>query len=121
MKAVRILLADNHEVVRRGVRGLLEAQPGWNVIGEVGSGRKAVEMAKELKPAVVILDISMPELNGLEATRQILKAAPKTEVLILTMHESEHIVREVFAAGARGYVLKSDPACDLVAAVKGLC
>ena len=121
MKAVHILLADDHEVVRRGVRALLEAQPGWKVTGEAANGREAVEMAKELKPTVVVMGISMPELNGLEATRQILKAAPKTEVVILTTQESEQLVREVFAAGARGYVLKSDAACDLVAAVKALC
>jgi len=117
MKRIRILVADDHEVVRRGLRTLLEAQPGWEVAGEAATGREALEMTKQLKPEVVLLDITMPELNGLEATRQILKALPKTEVLILTMHESEQLVREVLKAGARGYVLKSDAGRDLVAAV----
>lgn len=117
MKRIRILVADDHEVVRRGLRTLLEAQPDWEVAGEAATGREALEMTKQLKPEVVLLDITMPELNGLEATRQILKALPKTEVLILTMHESEQLVREVLTAGARGYVLKSDAGRDLVAAV----
>ena len=117
----RILLADDHEVVRHGLRVLLEAHPGWEVVGEAGNGREAVDKVRQTKPDVVVLDITMPELNGLEATRQILKAAPQTEVLILTMHESEQIIREVLAAGARGYVLKSDAGKDLVTAVDALC
>jgi DNA-binding NarL/FixJ family response regulator len=114
---MRILVADDHEVVRRGVRSLLEDQPGWSVAGEAQNGREAVEKAKELKPDVVLIDISMPELNGLEATRQILKAVPRTEVLILTRHDSEELAHEVLAAGARGYVLKSDAGRNLVAAL----
>ncbi len=118
MKTImRILVADDHEVVRRGVRSLLEDQPGWSVAGEAQNGREAVEKAKELKPDVVLIDISMPELNGLEATRQILKAVPRTEVLILTRHDSEELAHEVLAAGARGYVLKSDAGRNLVAAL----
>src|SRR5579859_6776950 len=107
-------------MVRRGIRAMMEAQTGWEVCGEAPTGRGAVEKAKELKPDLVILDISMPELNGLEATRQILKAVPKVEILILTIHESEQVEREVLAAGARGYILKSDDGQDLVAAVDSL-
>ncbi len=118
--AMRILVADDHEVVRRGLQALLEAQPGWEVSGEAVDGREAVEKAKQLKPDVVIMDISMPVLNGLEATRQILKVSPQARVLILTMHESDQIVREVLDAGARGYVLKSDAGRDLVGAVEAL-
>jgi len=118
--ATRILVADDHEVVRRGLQALLEAQPGWEVSGEAVDGREAVEKAKQLKPDVVIMDISMPVLNGLEATRQILKVNPHARVLILTMHESDQIVREVLDAGARGYILKSDAGRDLVGAVEAL-
>ncbi len=114
MSQVRILVADDHEVVRQGVRALLEAQPGWKVVGEAATGRDAVGTARELQPDVVVMDISMPELNGLEATRQIVKAAPLTQVLVLTIHASEQAAREVLAAGARGYILKSDAGRDLV-------
>ena len=107
-------------MVRRGIRAVMEAQSGWEICGEAPTGRGAVEKAKLLKPDLVILDISMPELNGLEATRQILKAVPKVEILILTIHESEQVEREVLAAGARGYILKSDDGRDLVAAVESL-
>lgn len=107
-------------MVRRGIRAVMEAQSGWEICGEAPTGRCAVEKAKLLKPDLVILDISMPELNGLEATRQILKAVPKIEILILTIHESEQVEREVLAAGARGYILKSDDGRDLVAAVESL-
>ncbi|MGA9528756.1 MAG: response regulator transcription factor [Terriglobales bacterium] len=116
----RILLADDHEVVRRGLCALLRAQPEWEVCGEAGNGREAVEKALKLKPEVVILDIGMPSLNGLEATRQILKANPQTKVLILTLHDSDQVVQEVLNAGARGFLLKSDAARDLVAAVEAL-
>lgn len=116
----RILLADDHEVVRRGLCSLLRAQPDWEVCGEASNGREAVEKALKLKPEVVILDIGMPSLNGLEATRQILKAIPQTKVLILTLHDSDQIVQEVLNAGARGFLLKSDAARDLVAAVEAL-
>src|SRR5271165_1727274 len=83
---VRILVADDHEIVRRGLRALLDAQPNWEVVGEAVSGREAVDLAKQLTPDIAIIDVGMPVLNGLEATRQILKALPQTEVLILTMH-----------------------------------
>lgn len=118
--AIRILIADDHEVVRRGLRALLETKPGWEVCGEARDGREAVEKTKTLKPDVVILDISMPRLGGLEATRRIVKAAPRTEILVLTMHESEEMVSEVLNAGARGYVLKSDAGRELIIAVESL-
>jgi len=117
----RILIADDHEIVRRGLRAILENQPEWQVVDEAVTGREALEKAKSSSPDVAVIDIGMPELNGLEATRQILKLMPQTEVLILTMHESEQIIREVLAAGARGYVLKSDAGKDLVTAVDALC
>jgi len=120
MATIRLLVADDHEVIRRGVRSLLGTQPGWEVSGEAATGREAVEKAKQLKPDLVVLDITMPELDGLEATRQILEAVPKTKVLILTMHESEQVMSEVLKAGALGYVLKSDAADNLVPAVKAL-
>ena len=118
--AVRILVADDHEIVRQGLRALLEAQPGWQVVAEAIDGREALDKAKRLRPDVVVLDVSMPNLNGLEATRQIRKALPETEVLILTMHDSEQLVREVLEAGARGYVLKSDAGRELVTAVESV-
>jgi DNA-binding NarL/FixJ family response regulator len=118
--AFRILVADDHEVVRRGLCALLQAQPDWEICGEAGDGRDALEKTQKLKPDVVILDIGMPSLNGLEATRQILKVMPQTKVLILTLHDSDQVVREVLNAGARGFLLKSDAARDLVAAVEAL-
>jgi DNA-binding NarL/FixJ family response regulator len=120
MPPVRLLIADDHEIVRRGFRAILEAQPDCEVVGESGDGRKAVDMAKELRPDIVVLDISMPSLNGLEAARQILKSRPQTKILILTMHESDSLIREVLDAGARGYILKTDAGRDLVAAVDAL-
>jgi DNA-binding NarL/FixJ family response regulator len=120
MSRVRILIADDHDVVRKGLRFLLETQPGWEICAEVANGREAVAKAQELRPDVDLLDLTMPDLNGLEAARQILKAVPTTEVLILTMHESEETIREVLRVGARGYVLKSDAGRDLVAAVEAL-
>ncbi len=117
---IRILLADDHEVVRRGLRALLEVQPGWEVCGEAADGRSAVELAHALTPDIVVMDISMPELNGFEATRQILERTRGTEVLVLSMHASEQLVKEVIGAGARGYVLKSEGGRDLVKAVEAL-
>lgn len=116
----RILLADDHEIVRRGLCALLRAQSDWEVCGEAGNGREAVEKALQLKPEVVILDIGMPQLNGLDATRQILRADPQIKVLILTLYDSDQVVQEVLNAGARGFLLKSDAARDLVAAVEAL-
>jgi len=100
---------------------LLEAQPGWKVIAEAVDGREAVEKSRELRPDVAIVDIGMPCLNGLEATRQIVKKAPRTRVLVLTMHDTNPLIQQVVKAGARGYVLKSDVASDLVSAVEALC
>jgi DNA-binding NarL/FixJ family response regulator len=117
-KTLRILLADDHELVRHGIRGILRARRGWRVIGEAANGQEAVEKANKLKPDVAILDISMPELDGLQATRQIRTASPTTEIVVLTMHESDQMVRRVLDAGALGYVLKSDLAANLVKAVK---
>ncbi len=119
MKKVRILVADDHELVRRGVRALLRAHRVWHISGEAKTGQEAVDSATKLKPDVVILDISMPD-DGLHAARQIREAVPSAEVLILTMHDSEQMVRRAFEAGARGYVLKSDLARDLVAGVKAV-
>jgi DNA-binding NarL/FixJ family response regulator len=117
-KGLRILVADDHELVRRGIRGLLRAQRGWKVAGEAVNGREAVEKANKLKPDVAIVDVSMPDLDGLQATRQIREVTPNTEVVVLTMHESDQMVRRVLEAGALGYVLKSDLAAHLVKAVK---
>jgi DNA-binding NarL/FixJ family response regulator len=114
----RILVADDHELVRRGIRGLLRARRGWKVIGEAANGREAVEKANKLKPDVAIVDISMPDVDGLQATREIREAAPTTKVVVLTMHESDQMVRRVLDAGALAYVLKSDLATHLVRAVK---
>src|SRR5207245_11255662 len=105
---LRILVADDHHVVRTGLRTLVETKDGWQVCEEGANGREAVEKAGELKPDVAVLDIGMPLLNGVEATRQIGKLSPKTEVLILTMHDSEMLMQEVLKAGARGYILKDD-------------
>ena len=120
MKELRILIADDHEVVRHGLRALLQAREGWEICGEAVDGRDAVTKAAQLKPDLVILDIGMPNLNGLDAARQILRAEPRTTVLILTIDESEQVMREVLNAGARGFLLKSDAARDLVAAVEAL-
>ena len=117
---LRILIADDHEVARGGVRALIEAHPGWEVCGEAKDGREAVERAADTNPDLVVLDIGMPNLNGLEAARQILAASPETPILILTMHDSDNTVSEVLRAGARGYVLKSDAGKDLVAAIDAL-
>jgi DNA-binding NarL/FixJ family response regulator len=118
--AFRILVADDHEVVRRGLCAILQTQPGWEICGEAADGRSAVEKAHELLPDAVILDISMPELNGLDAARQILKSMPKMLVLILTQYDTDQVVREVLDAGARGFLLKTDAGRELVVAVEAL-
>ena len=120
MSPLRILIVDDHAVVRRGVRSLLESEEGFEITGEATTGREAVEVARRLQPDVVVMDLSLPELNGLDATRQILKDSPRTEILVLTMHHSEELARDVLQAGARGYVLKSDADQSLIAAVKSL-
>jgi DNA-binding NarL/FixJ family response regulator len=116
----RIFVADDHEVVRRGVCALLTSQSGWEVCGEAGDGRQAMNQVSALNPDVVILDIGMPNLNGLEATRQILKKRPNAKILILTLHGSREVVRAVLDSGARGLLLKSDAAGNLVTAVTAL-
>jgi DNA-binding NarL/FixJ family response regulator len=120
MAPFRILLADDHEVVRAGLRALLEEQSGWEVVAEAVDGRDAVEKASKLKPDVVVIDIAMPSLNGLEAVRQIVKAVPNTKVLVLTMYDSDPLIQQVLQAGARGYLLKSDAGRDLVSAIDAL-
>ena len=120
MESLKLLVADDHEIVRKGLRSLLEAQPGWHVAAEASDGREAVEKALEVKPDVTVLDIGMPSLNGLEAARQMLKHDSQAKILILTMHESDPLIREVLAAGARGYVLKTDASRDLVTAVNAV-
>jgi DNA-binding NarL/FixJ family response regulator len=120
MPALKLLLADDHEIVRQGLRSILSAIRDCEIVGEAADGRQAVAMSKDLTPDIVVLDIGMPALNGLEATRQILKARPQTKVLILTMHEADSVIREVLDAGARGYILKTDAGRDLVTAVESL-
>jgi DNA-binding NarL/FixJ family response regulator len=118
MSALRILIADDHSVVRAGLRALLESRQGWEVSAEASDGRDAVEKATKLKPDVAVLDIGMPLLNGVEATHRIRTASPTTEILILTMHESDDLVQQVIQAGARGYILKDDADRVLIAAVE---
>jgi DNA-binding NarL/FixJ family response regulator len=117
---VNILLADDHNVVRKGVRKTLEEYSDWQVCGEASDGREAVNLALELKPDIVVLDLTMPELNGIEATRQIKKSLPQTEVLIFTMHKTEEMILSAFEAGARGFVLKSKDELELVDAIKAI-
>jgi DNA-binding NarL/FixJ family response regulator len=117
---IRILLADDHEIVRRGVRQLLEDHPGWQVCGEARTGREAVDLALDLRPQAAVLDLAMPDLNGLEATRQIKRQLPSTEVLVFTMHDSSHLLHEILASGARACILKSDAARQLVAGIETL-
>jgi DNA-binding NarL/FixJ family response regulator len=118
-RPARILIADDHDVVRLGLRALIEAA-GHEICAEAATGREAVALAQKTAPHVAVLDVSMPDLNGLEAARRIRDASPSTELLIVTAHDSEEIVRQVLAAGARGYMLKSDAGRDLVAAIEDL-
>ena len=120
MKRLRILVADDHDLIRRGVKTLLLSHAGWEVCGEAQTGREAVAKSNALKPDVVILDIGMPDLNGLEAARKIRKASANTEILILSMHQSDQLVREIVDAGVRGYIVKSDSERDLIIAVEAL-
>ena len=119
-KSLRILIADDHDIVRRGIRSLIEARPEWKVCDEAHSGREAVTKAEEKKPDIVILDISMPELNGLEAARRIKKVSPNTEILILSVHYSDQLIKEILDVGVRGFIVKSDSDRDLVVAVETL-
>lgn len=120
MGRIRILIADDHEVVRRGVRTLLEARPEWEICGEASTGKDTIAKAARLKPDVVLLDITMPDISGLEAIPEILKAQPGTRVLILTMHDSGQVACKALAAGASGLVLKSDAARDLISALEAI-
>jgi DNA-binding NarL/FixJ family response regulator len=120
MKNLRILIADDHDIVRRGIRSLIETRPEWKVCDEAHSGREAVAKAEERKPDIVILDVSMPELNGLEAARRIRKVSPNSEILILSVHYSDQLIKEILDAGVRGFVVKSDSDRDLVVAVESL-
>jgi DNA-binding NarL/FixJ family response regulator len=120
MKKLRLLIADDHGMVRRGLRAAIEARREWEVCGEAENGRQAVELAKQLRPDLVVLDLTMPELNGLDAARKIRAALPATQVLIQTMHDSEALAQEVLAAGARGYLLKNDAPEMLAQAIEAL-
>jgi DNA-binding NarL/FixJ family response regulator len=120
MNNLKILIVDDHDIIRRGLKDLLTAKPGWDVCAEAKTGREAVTLAEQLKPDIIVMDISMPDLNGLEAARRIHKLLPKTGILILTMHFSDQLVRDVVEVGARGYILKSDADRDLVAAVDSI-
>ncbi len=120
MKRIRILLADDHAVVRQGFKMILSAQPDMEIVGEAGNGREAVELADQLHPDIVVMDVAMPELNGIEATRRLAASAPHSRVVALSMHKDSVYVREILRAGARGYLLKDSPAPDLLAAVRAV-
>ncbi len=117
---IRILLADDHALVRQGFRMILEAQPDMQIVGQAGTGKEAVELAEKLHPDIAIIDVAMPELNGIEATRRLGEISPRTRVLALSMHKDSVYVREILRAGARGYLLKDSPEADLVAAVRAI-
>ena len=120
MSKLRILVADDHEVVRAGIRSLLQNQPDCEICAEAVTGRQALALAQQHKPDIVILDITMPEMNGLDAAREILKSTPNVRVLFLSMHESEELVREILEIGAHGYILKSDAGRELESALRAL-
>lgn len=117
---LRILIADDHDVMREGTRAVIERQPGWEVCGVATTGREAVEQAVALEPDVVVMDMSMPELNGLDAAVQIKRRLPRTEILIFTAHETDELIREVFESGAKGFLFKSDAHELLVKAIQSL-
>ena len=119
-QTLRILVADDHALVRQGLRTLLEARPGWVVCGETATGRGAIEKARELEPDIIVLDIHMPEMDGLQAARVIRAANPRSEILILTVDDSDEVVRSASEAGAHGIVMKSEAADDLIIAVSAL-
>lgn len=116
----RVMVVDDHAVIRRGVQGILHAFPEWELCGEAENGQEAIRLAETLKPDMIIMDVSMPGLNGLEATRIIRNMLPDTKILLLTLHSSTELVRSAFRAGARGYVLKSDAEAELVRALNVL-
>lgn len=119
-KKITILLADDHSVVRQGFRRILESQEDMEIVGEAGNGREAVDLAAKLTPDVVVMDVAMPELNGIEATRRLMENSPRTRVLALSMHKDSVYVREILRAGARGYLLKDAIDADLLAAVRSV-
>lgn len=114
----RVLVVDDHAVIRRGVQQILHPYPEWELCGEADSGEEAIKLAETLKPEIIIMDVSMPGLNGLEASRVIHGRLPETKILLLTLHSSPELVRTAFRAGARGYVLKSDAEHELVRALR---
>ena len=120
MTPVRVLLADDHGIVRRGLHYLLERSPGFEVIGEAGDGREAVRLAEELNPDVIVMDIAMPNLNGIDATAQIVRRRPETGVIILSMHSDETYLVRALSAGAKGYLLKDSAEADLIRAVQAV-
>jgi len=120
VEALRILIADDHQLFRDGVRALLQSHTGWEICGEASTGREAVAKTIELRPDVIILDISMPDLNGADAARRIRMASKNAEILILSVHYSDQLIREIIDAGAHGYVLKTDSDRDLLLAVESL-
>ena len=119
-RKIRVMLADDHAVVRQGFRLILAAQPDMEIVGEAGNGREAVELAEKLQPDVVVMDVAMPELNGIEATRRLARQSPRSRVLALSMHKDSVYVREILRAGARGYLLKDAIDRDLLAAVRAV-
>jgi two-component system response regulator NreC len=120
MTTVRILIADDHDVMRQGIRFVIERQPGWEVCGVAATGREAVEQAFALEPDVVVMDMSMPELNGLDAAQQIKRRLPQTEILIFSAHQTDELIREVFEAGAKSFIFKSEAHQFLVEAIQSL-
>ena len=117
---IRIMVADDHVLVRQGFKMILAAQPDMQIVGEAANGREAVEAGEKLQPDVVLMDVTMPELNGIEATRRLATASPRTRVLALSMHKDAVYVREILRAGARGYLLKDSAEADLIAAVRSV-
>jgi two-component system response regulator NreC len=117
---IHILLADDHAVVRQGFKMILAAQPDMEIVGEAGNGREALDLAGQLQPDVIVMDVAMPELNGIEATRRVADLSPRSRVLALSMHKDSVYVREILRAGARGYLLKDSIASDLLAAVRAV-
>ena len=120
MPKLRLVVADDHALMRRGICDLLEAEPGWEIVAQAVNGREAVDAVARTRPDVLVIDLAMPELNGLTAAREILRSFPRVEIVLLTMHNTDQTIREVLECGARGYVLKSDAEQDLIAAVKAV-
>lgn len=116
----KLLIADDHEAIRNGVRSIVAARQEWRIVAEASNGHEALSLAQETQPDIAVIDYSLPQMNGLELTQALRREVPRTEVLIYTMHDREDIVQKVLRAGARGYVLKSDPGPDLIAAIEAL-